>query len=151
MINTDLDVYTAWYEWIPAADINFPSSEVGCSFGDTITATIEATSNTTAVATIENISTGKTGSVAYSSASHPLCQVDADWIVENYSIGSSHNQLADFGSVTFSNAIATLENGTTISVGNAANSYSFYNKNSNGTSETSYTTSGSSITIDYIY
>lgn len=144
---------TAWYEWYPASDITFPTSEVTCAFGDTITATIEATSSTTAVATIKNVSTGKTGSVTFSSSSHPLCQVDAEWVVENYNSNGQSNQLADFGSVTFTNAIATLENGTTIAVSTPKNSqaYSFNIKDASGTPETSWTASGSSITIDYIY
>lgn len=129
--------------------VDFPSSEIACSFGDTITATIEATSATTAIATIENCSTGKIASVSVSSTSggttHPLCQVDADWTLE-----ADAALVPDFGSVTFTGAIATLENGTTVAVG-ASTAYTKIIKDASGTPETSVATSGSSMTISYIY
>ena len=42
----------------------------------------------------------------YVTSTYPLCQQDAEWIVEDFDIGSEMVPFADFGTVTFTGAAA---------------------------------------------
>jgi len=104
--------YDAWYEWYP--DYAYDFSGIPISAGQTITVTVTATSKTGGVATIKNVSTGKTVTHTFSGegSEGSLCEYNAEWIIEDFEEGSSMVQFADFGSVTFTGASAVDSSGT---------------------------------------
>lgn len=61
---------------------------------------------TTGIAQITNNSNGQSVSAEISSP-YALCQQDAEWIVEDFVEGGEYVPLANFGAVTFTNAVAT--------------------------------------------
>jgi len=99
--------FDAWYEWWPDYAHDFSGFKVKA--GDTVTVTVTAYSKTSGIATIHNHSTGKTVSKSITS-SYALCEQDAEWIVEDYSIGGLV-PLANWGKVEFKDASATTKSG----------------------------------------
>lgn len=95
--------YTAWYEWYPDYMRTFSALDVGP--GDSIRATVEARGTTSGSALVENLTTGKQARHAWRDASNlgKLCETDAEWIVEDFSVGGSLIPFADFGRVRFHN------------------------------------------------
>jgi hypothetical protein len=109
----------AWYEWYPASDIPFSSSSITFDAGDSVTLSVTATSSTTGTATIKNNS--KNQQVTHTlSSTYALCGKDAEWIVEDFEQSGARVPLADWGTVTFTNAYATAPNGTTYGADKAA-------------------------------
>ncbi|KIY46402.1 hypothetical protein FISHEDRAFT_47324 [Fistulina hepatica ATCC 64428] len=101
--------YDGWYEWYP--DYAYDFSGISFSAGDVVTVTVTASSKTSGTAVIENTSTGETVSTTLSS-SYSLCEENAEWIVEDYEEGDALVALADWGTVTFTDAEATTSSGT---------------------------------------
>ncbi|KAI0014546.1 peptidase A4 family-domain-containing protein [Xylariomycetidae sp. FL0641] len=91
--------YDAWYEWYP--DYAYDFSGISISAGDTITVTVDASSTSAGVATVENVSTGQTVTHSFSRESAELCEYNAEWIVEDFESGGALVNFADFDSVTF--------------------------------------------------
>jgi hypothetical protein len=108
--------YFAWFEWFPAGWSDF--QDITFDTGDVVTITVTATSSTTGTAVILNQSSGQTVSQALESTT-PLCQENAEWIVEDYS-ADGLVPFADFGTVTFTDNSATLITGGTIDASNAS-------------------------------
>ncbi|KAH6652440.1 putative aspergillopepsin [Truncatella angustata] len=102
--------FDAWYEWYP--DYAYTFSGITISAGDTITVTVTATSTTGGTAVVKNVSTGKSVTHTFTGQSQALQELNAEWIVEDFSSGGSLVPFADFGSVTFTNAYATTSSGT---------------------------------------
>ncbi|CAG8051346.1 unnamed protein product [Penicillium nalgiovense] len=103
--------YNAWYEWYPDYTHNF--SNIQISPGDVIKMTVDATSKSSGFATIENISTGVSVTHIFPySLGGDLCEFNAEWIVEDFSINNALAPFANFGTVVFSNAVAS-RGGTT--------------------------------------
>ncbi|KAH8682642.1 hypothetical protein BX600DRAFT_47934 [Xylariales sp. PMI_506] len=94
--------FQAWYEWYPAYAYNF---ELAIEAGHTIEMTVTATSKRTGSAVIKNTSTGKSVTHTFTSQTKSLCETNAEWIVEDFEEGSSLVPFADFGSVTFQDAV----------------------------------------------
>ncbi|KOS23211.1 Aspergillopepsin-2 [Escovopsis weberi] len=109
--------YDAWYEWFPDYAYNFPSFPI--RQGDEIKMVVNATSRTSGVAILQNLSTGASVSHSFSgrAVQGSLCQTDAEWIVEDFESGGSLVQFANFGSVTFTGASATGSSGTVTPAG----------------------------------
>ncbi|KAJ6614128.1 peptidase A4 family-domain-containing protein [Mycena sp. CBHHK59/15] len=103
--------FDAWYEYYP--DFAFDFSGIPISAGQTITVTVSASSSTSGTATITNVSTGKTVSKALTSTAK-LCGKNAEWIIEDFEEGSSLVPFANFGTVTFTGAVATTSAGATV-------------------------------------
>ena len=94
---------TAWYEWFPAPATDF--SGISFKAGDHVEVTVTATSKTSGKATVTNKSTGK--SVSHTFSKQPeLCEEDAEWIVEDFSVNGSLVPFANFGKVEFTDAAA---------------------------------------------
>lgn len=76
--------YDCWYEWIPNAATDF--SGFTPQAGDTIVATVTASSSTQGVATLKNSRTGQSVSktVRAPSSSASLGGQNAEWIVEDF-------------------------------------------------------------------
>ncbi|KAF4612504.1 hypothetical protein D9613_012749 [Agrocybe pediades] len=102
--------YDAWFEWFPAAAVDF--SGITIRAGDTITVTVTASTTKSGTAVIQNKSNGQTVSKSLSSSS-ALCEQNAEWIVEDFEEGGSLVTFANFGTVTFTNAVATTFSGST--------------------------------------
>ncbi|KAJ6164438.1 Aspergillopepsin-2 [Penicillium chermesinum] len=98
--------YDAWYEWYPDYAYNF--NGISISTGDTIRVTVDASSKTTGIATVENVSNGQSVTHRFNGGvDGDLCEYNAEWIVEDFESGSSLVPFADFGTVTFQNAVAS--------------------------------------------
>lgn len=102
--------YDAWYEWIP--DYSHSFSNFAVNSGDQIQMSVDASSKTVGVATLKNLSTGKTVSHTFTNTPSTLCETNAEWIVEAFQESGSQVELADFGTVTFTGASASGSSGT---------------------------------------
>jgi len=103
--------FDAWYEWYP--DYAYDFSGISFSVGDSVTITVTAATTKSGTAVIKNNSKGTSVSKSITSTS-ALCEENAEWIVEDFESGNSLVPFANFGSVTFTNAVATFVNGSTI-------------------------------------
>jgi len=135
--------YDAWYEYYPAYAYDF--SGIPISAGNTITLTATATSATAGTVTIENVSTGKTVTKSLTSTAK-LCGENAEWIVEDYEEGSSLVPFANFGTVTFTSAIATTSSGSTVGPSGAV----LIDIEQNSKVLTSVSVTSNSATIEYV-
>jgi hypothetical protein len=117
--------------------------------------TIIASTKTGGTAKLENLTTGKTVTHVDSSKSPALCEYNAEWIVEDFSLCSdsscTHTTLAPFanyGTVTFTSASA-VKSGATVGVSGAT----LIDLTSNGQSSgvLSHCTNGAnSVTCNYV-
>ncbi|KAJ7572450.1 aspergillopepsin [Mycena floridula] len=103
--------YDAWFEFFPAFATDFTGITV--SAGNSIRLTVTASSLRAGTAKIENLTTGVTVSRAITSTSS-LCESNAEWIVEDFEENGSMVPLANFGTVTFTNAVATTGTGASV-------------------------------------
>ncbi|RAK95959.1 A4/G1 family peptidase [Aspergillus ibericus CBS 121593] len=108
--------FDAWYEWYP--DYAYDFSGIDISAGDEIVAIVESYSSTSGIAIIENKSTGQKVSKTLSSSSN-LGGQNAEWIVEDFEEGGSLVNLVDFGTVTFTGAVAAVAGGSTVGLEDA--------------------------------
>ena len=102
----------AWYEWYP--DYAYDFSGIDFSAGDSVTVTVSADSLTSGTAIIENTTTGKKVSHTFTNQNASLCETNAEWIVEDFESNGSQVDFANFDKVVFSNAVATLKDGSTV-------------------------------------
>jgi hypothetical protein len=108
---TEMDIvnghaeYSAWYELFPNAEVTIPS--VAVHPGDTINASV--TYNTVAKDFVLSITDVTDGNSFTTTQSVPSAQrSSAEWIMEAPSSNAGVLPLANFGSVTFTNAQATI-------------------------------------------
>ena len=132
----------AWYEWYPAPAHDF--SGITFKAGDHVTVSVTATSKTSGKATITNKSTGKTVSNTFT-GQKALCEEDAEWIVEDFSVGGKLVPFANFGKVEFADATATTLKGKTVGPAGAT-LIDLVNK----TVITKASTGARSVTISYV-
>ena len=133
---------SAWYEWYPAPARDF--SGITFKAGDHVTVSVTATSKTSGKATITNKSTGKTVSNTFT-GQKALCEEDAEWIVEDFSVGGKLVPFANFGKVEFTDATATTLKGKTVGPAGAT-LIDLVNK----TVITKASTGARSVTISYV-
>ncbi|PSR80353.1 protease acp1 [Coniella lustricola] len=108
--------YEAWYEWYPHVSIDFTGITI--SAGDSIQATVSATSEKAGTATVENLTTGETATHTFTAETDELCEYNAEWIVEDFEEGDSLVTFANYGSVEFTDAEAT-QSGSTVDTSGA--------------------------------
>ena len=113
------------------------------SAGDVIKLTVTASSEKSGTAKIENLTNGQTVSEDLTSNA-ALCLQDAEWIVEDLTEVSGLAPLANFGTVTFTNAEAS-GTGTYTPSGAAISDIE-----QNGQVLTSTSIDGSSVTIEHM-
>lgn len=101
--------YDAWYEWFP--DRSYYFDNIIINSGDVIKLTVIAYSKTTGMAVIENLSNRQTVYQDLSYPFNPLCEMNAEWIVEDFSAGGALVPFCDFGTVIFRDAYAYLNGG----------------------------------------
>jgi hypothetical protein len=99
--------YDSWYEWFP--DYAHDFSDFAVSAGDVIAVSIVANSSSKGTVTLTNESTGKSVSKTLSApnSSATLGGQNAEWIVEDFGENGSLVSMAGFGTVTFTNCVAT--------------------------------------------
>ncbi|KAJ7729440.1 peptidase A4 family-domain-containing protein [Mycena metata] len=136
-VNTWTDVYPN-----PGADLS-----MAVNAGDTIKLTVTATSTTTATAVVENLSNGQSSTVSLTSPS-PLCLANAEWIVEDFQESTFLIPFANFGSITFTDASATTQSGST--VGPSGSGSHLINMVQGTLQFTSASSDASSVTVDYL-
>lgn len=79
-------------------------------------------------------------------SSSALCRDDAEWIVEDFINNSGQVPFANFGNVTFGNATASRDDGTTYTPSNAT----LVEIVQNDQVLTSISASGDTVTISYV-
>ena len=97
----------AWFEWYPAYEIQFSNFQV--SAGDTVHVTVcSLSSPSTGVAIVNNISanTGTSTNVSAPTPASALAGQNAEWILEDDSIGSSLAPFSDYGAEFFYDCLA---------------------------------------------
>ena len=99
----------AWYEWYPDYAKSF-DDPININSGDEIHLTVTATSSTTGVAIIENLTQEQSVKQEISST-YPLCQANAEWIVEDFTSNDQLVPFNDFTTVTFEEAYAEATDG----------------------------------------
>lgn len=98
--------YSAWYEWYP--DYSHDFSDIQISAGDVVKFSVDATSKSSGSAFIQNLSTNTSVTHQFPRGlGGDLCEFNAEWIVEDFSINTGLTPFANFGTVEFSNAIAS--------------------------------------------
>ncbi|KIL61663.1 hypothetical protein M378DRAFT_82209 [Amanita muscaria Koide BX008] len=135
--------YDAWYEWFP--DYAYYFNGITINSGNVIKLTVTASSTTTGTAVIQNLSNGQTVTQSLSYPQYPLCEQNAEWIVEDFSSGGGLVPFCDFGTVTFTNAVAYMNGGGSITP-NGATEIDIQQ----GTVLTSVSESASGVTIKYV-
>ncbi|KAF7351742.1 hypothetical protein MSAN_01607400 [Mycena sanguinolenta] len=133
---------SVWTETYPNPGVN---SALAVSPGNTIKITVTATSSTTGTVVVDNVSSGQSTTVALTSPS-PLCLANAEWVVEDYQEGTFLIPFADFGTITFTDASATTQSGSTVgpSTGHLIN---MVQSNEQFTTASS---TGDSVTVKYL-
>ncbi|KAG8992573.1 hypothetical protein FRB94_011492 [Tulasnella sp. JGI-2019a] len=101
--NGEISYYT-WYEWYPAVSIDFEG--VTMAAGHSVAITVTATSSTSGTVVMENKST-KQIATSFVNSTYPLCQQNAEWIVEDFEQDGSMLPFANFGTITFTESYAT--------------------------------------------
>ncbi|KAI0325217.1 acid proteinase [Cubamyces sp. BRFM 1775] len=141
-VNGNKVTYTPWYEWYPASAKDFSGFPIHA--GDTITATVIATSSTNGTATLFNHATG--AQVTHTFSNQPaLCNVSAEWIVEDYIENGKRVPLSDFGTITFTNISAERSSGPVDPSGAR-----IYEIKQNGTQLTSVSVTSSAVVVNYV-
>jgi len=107
----------AWYEWYPQAEKEITGFSVAA--GDTVTVTIKSTSDSEGTVVIENGAKSTTITVSAPRAAATLCGENAEWILEDFSSGSSLVPFADFTAVEFTGCTATTSTGATADISGA--------------------------------
>lgn len=137
-----MELYHAWYEWFPDYAYDF---SIHINEDDTIKASVSATTGTSGVAIIENVTMGKTMAKSLTSSAALGGQI-TEWIVEDYEEGSSLVSLANWGNVVFIGAIASTKSSTF-----DASTAFIIDIQQSGKTLTSVTVSGSTVTDKYVY
>lgn len=94
---------------------------------------------------VKNVSKGTSVTHTFSGQTKALQELNAEWIVEDFSSGGSLVPFADFGTVTFTGASASGSSGTVGPSGATLIDIKQSNK-----VLTSSSVSGSSVTVEYI-
>jgi hypothetical protein len=99
--------FDAWYEWFPSPSVDI--SSFSFTAGDTVSITVSSSDNSHGSIILENVSTGQTvtESANAPSSSAVLRGQNADWIVEDFDIGGSQVPFANFGTILFTDAVAS--------------------------------------------
>ncbi|KAJ7041948.1 aspergillopepsin [Mycena alexandri] len=151
--------FDAWYEYFP--DFAHDFTGITISAGNTIKLTVTASSATAGTATIQNLSTGVVSLFCLSFRSSylvyrpspsrlplpaRLCFENAEWIVEDFEEGSSLVPFANFGTVTFTGAQATLQSGGVVGPSGSV----LIDIQQGNTVLTSVSSSSSGVTVTYV-
>jgi hypothetical protein len=113
--------------------------------GDTIKIAMNIASNTTGTVVISNQSTGKAYTQQFNvDSDSSLCQTEVDLGLQVVS-----STLANFGSITFTDAGATVSSGATIGMGEATDVWEITDSNGMALTSTSLNPDGT-MTVSYV-
>ena len=107
-------IFTAWCEWLPEPPHNFEKFIMKA--GDLITMTVTAKSTSSGTATLKNHNTSQIVSHTFKHESTGICELNAEWIIEDFMVDGYKVPLVDFTEVTFKNASVTTTSGATLGV-----------------------------------
>jgi hypothetical protein len=141
------EAYSVWYELLPNNSITITTMNIYP--GDVISASISLQSSFTNEWIIQIYD--KTNGQGFSqNFVYNSSQLSAEWILERPTVNNQLTTLADFGSVTFTEAYATI-NGNAGTIGSFPYSYVAMNNRQNVqlTSVSSLSMNGSSFTVTY--
>lgn len=99
----------SFYEWLPRHARFFNNFHV--LPGDEVRMSIDLTSSTSGTASLENLSSGNIISETFATGNSNLHEATAEWIVEDQSAGGKLVPFANFGSITFTDAVAKTADG----------------------------------------
>lgn len=140
-------VYYAWYELLPSTAVRIQSLNVDP--GDLMTASISLVDESENLWSVEI--TDVTKEERYSrSFRYTSSRLSAEWIVERPEIVGKITTLADFGSITFTNCRATIENVTGTVSGFPGYQLVMYDDQAQLVRVSSPTGGGSSFTVEYL-
>jgi hypothetical protein len=124
-----------------------PFDNMVFSAGDTVSLNIITTNATSGYATVRNLSSGQSVTVA-ASGQPALCRANAEWIVEDFGDEASGQDVpfANFTTVKFTSASAQLVSGGTVGPGGAT----LIDIEKNGQVITSASVTNSTVTIKYV-
>ncbi|KAJ3929951.1 MAG: Aspergilloglutamic peptidase, partial [Lentinula lateritia] len=113
--------YGAWYEWWHNYATDIDTDDFPVSAGDIITVNIDASSNSEGIVTLTNESAGKSFVINLTSLTKLsyLGGQNAEWIIEDYTQNGGLVPLANWGTVTFVNASASISANNTLGVEDA--------------------------------
>ncbi|KAF7378341.1 putative aspergillopepsin [Mycena sanguinolenta] len=131
-----------WTQTYPNPSVN---SALAVNPGDTVRLTVAATSSTAGTAVVDNVSSGESTTIALTSPS-PLCLANAEWVVEDFQEGTFLIPFADFGTITFTDASATTQSGSTVGP-SAGHLINMVQSNEQFTTASS---TGDSVTVQYL-
>lgn len=112
--------YRAWYEMLPADCVYIPSSSMTVNPGDVMTGSVAYVSaSNTFVLSLVDVTQSTNFSISMAAPAAPVgTRASAEWIVEApTTVGQGIQSLANYGTVTFTNAYATI-GGTTAQIDN---------------------------------
>jgi len=109
----------AWFEWFPAFEIQFSNFQV--SPGDTVHFLVCAPTPTTGSVFVTNVSSNLATSTSINAPTpaSALAGQNAEWILEDDSIGGSPAPFSDYGSEFFYDCMASTGQGTEVNISNA--------------------------------
>ena len=101
-----------WYEWYPRDSTYFKGFAV--SPGDQIRVSVVASSLTAGNVLFENLTTGKSfnGHSTAPKTKSGICEVTADWIIEDYVSDGQVVPTFNFGTISITNTSATIDGNT---------------------------------------
>jgi hypothetical protein len=139
--------YSAWYELLPFDSVTIT---MDISPGDAITTSInlaDPTLNTWSIE-VNDLSTGQSFNQDFV---YDSSRLSAEWIVERPDINNVLSEIADFGSITFSNCTVVMNNQVG-AFGYFPSSRTFmYNRSGTRIADVSnYFNDGSSFTVEYL-
>ncbi|ETS82662.1 hypothetical protein PFICI_04538 [Pestalotiopsis fici W106-1] len=136
--------FYAWYEWYPEDTVAIDLGDIAA--GDIITVNLTSSGDYTSGSIVmENKSTGNSFTKTVTDSSAALCGAAIEWIMEDLVVDGSENGLADFGTVTFSDAAGTSKGGSV----SPADSQLLDIQDSDGTALTASSTTSDSVVIVY--
>ena len=110
--------YSPWYQWLPDNAIVLSQPAFSLKGGDAISVDVIATNTTYGNIVFRNLATGD-AAIGFVSAPDPksvLGGQTAEWIVEDYEVGTALVSFTNFGCVHFTDSFAETDKGSQVGV-----------------------------------
>ncbi len=141
-------VYSAWYELLPADSVTVTT--VNVSPGDAVTVSIKLVNSNLDIWSIE-LNDLTTGQNFIQDFTYDSSRLSAEWIVERPDVDNALSNIADFGSITFSNCTAEVNNQAgALAYFPLSRSFMYNSEGMRLVGVSDYFSNGSSFTASYI-